>query len=163
MRKTQITAILSLLIVSLSLSSAAATSKTVKGSQGQTLSVDKTVIRANGKITIMGSNFDPKIGIYLAFCKTPKKGQPPTPCGGGINMSGEALSSIWISNDPPPYGDGLVEPFEKNGSFKVSLRLQPKFDDVNCRKVRCAITVRADHLRSSDRSSDLFVPIKFKK
>jgi len=34
---------------------------------------------------------------------------------------------------------------------------------LDCRKISCAIYVRADHTRSDDRSFDLKVPVKFKK
>jgi hypothetical protein len=136
--------------------------KRVVGSKGQILQVDKTLIRENGVITITGRKFDPSVGIYLAFCKLPKKGEAPTPCGGGINMAGESVSSIWISSNPPIYGGDLAQPFGKNGSFQYKLRLQSKIDSMDCRTTRCAITVRADHTRSSDRSQDLFIPIKFK-
>lgn len=161
MRKTL--AILISVAFLLTAAPASASPKTVKGKSGQVLRVDKTTIKPNGVVTVTGKNFDPAIGIYVAFCKVPKKGQLPTPCGGGINTAGEAISSVWISNNPPAYGDGLVQQFGKNGSFKLKLRLQPMIETVDCRKTKCAITVRADHTRSSDRSLDLFVPIKFIK
>jgi hypothetical protein len=140
----------------------ASKTKRVVGAKGQILQVDKTLIRNNGIITITGRKFDSNVGVYLAFCKLPKKGEAPTPCGGGINMAGESVSSIWISSNPPVYGGDLAEPFGKNGSFKYKLRLSSMIDSIDCKKVRCAITIRADHTRSSDRSQDLFIPIKFK-
>jgi hypothetical protein len=140
----------------------ASKTKRVVGAKGQILQVDKTLIRNNGVITITGRKFDLNVGIYLAFCKLPRKEEIPTPCGGGINMSGESVSSIWISSNPPIYGGNLAEPFGKNGSFQYKLRLSSMIDSLDCKQVRCAITVRADHTRSSDRSQDLFIPIKFK-
>lgn len=133
----------------------------IQGVQGQELSVSQTQIKPNSRVVVTGKGFDPKVGIYLAFCKIPEYGQMPTPCGGGVNMSGKSKSSIWISNNAPAYGKGLAVKFGKNGSFKQTLRLSPMINDVDCRKVRCAITVRADHTRSDNRNYDLFIPIKF--
>lgn len=136
----------------------------IQGVNGQELTVSKTVISANSTITVTGKGFDPNIGIYLAFCKIPKYGEMPTPCGGGINMSGESRSSIWISNNAPKYGKSLAKRFGKKGSFKETLRLSPIINNaVDCRKEKCAITVRADHTRGTDRNYDLYIPIAFKK
>jgi hypothetical protein len=136
----------------------------IQGTDGQELSVSRTVITPNSQVTVTGKGFDPSVGIYLAFCKIPEYGKLPTPCGGGINSSGKAKSSIWISSNAPSYGKNLAIKFGKNGSFKQTLRLSPIINnDVDCRKVRCAITVRADHTRGDNRNYDLFIPITFKK
>ena len=136
----------------------------ISGTGGQELSVSQTEIKPNTKIVVTGKGFDPKVGIYLAFCKIPEYGQLPSPCGGGVNMAGKSKSSIWISNNAPAYGKGLAIKFSKNGSFKQTLRLSPIINnEVDCRKERCAITVRADHTRSENRNYDLYIPIKFKK
>lgn len=135
----------------------------IQGTSGQELTVSNTIIVPNSKVTVTGKGFDTKIGIYLALCKIPEYGLRPSPCGGGVNMSGKFKSSIWISNDAPSYADGLASKFGKNGSFKRVLRLSPIINnEVDCRKVRCAITVRADHTRSENRNYDLFIPVKFK-
>jgi hypothetical protein len=162
MRKTTVIVIAAAFLLGNLVPAQASKTKRVVGSKGQVLQVDKTLIRNNGVITISGRKFDSNIGIYLAFCKLPKKGEAPTPCGGGINMAGESVSSIWISSNPPVYGGDLAEPFGRNGSFQYKLRLSSMIDSIDCKQVRCAITVRADHTRSSDRSQDLFIPIKFK-
>jgi hypothetical protein len=162
MRKTTVIVIAAAFLLGNLVPAQASKTKRVVGSKGQVLQVDKTLIRNNGVITISGKKFDSNIGIYLAFCKLPKKGEAPTPCGGGINMAGESVSSIWISSNPPVYGGDLAEPFGRNGSFQYKLRLSSMIDSIDCKQVRCAITVRADHTRSSDRSQDLFIPIKFK-
>lgn len=136
----------------------------IQGTEGQELSVTRTAIAPNSQVTVTGKGFDPSVGIYLAFCKIPEYGKLPTPCGGGINSSGKAKSSIWISSNAPSYGKGLAIKFGKNGSFKQTLRLSPMINsEIDCRKVRCAITVRADHTRSDDRNYDLFIPITFTK
>lgn len=134
----------------------------VQGAQGQTLSVSKTTVKSGTTLTVTGNYFDETVGIYLAFCVVPKKGQPPTPCGGGVNKAGLGDASFWISSNPPPYAVGLTDEFLPGGRFTQKVVVSRKIGKFDCKKVRCAITVRADHLRSNDRSSDMFIPIKIK-
>ena len=135
---------------------------TVKGSQGQTLSVSTTTAKSGAMIKVTGNRFDETVGIYLAFCVVPKKGQLPTPCGGGVNKAGIGEASFWISSNPPPYAVGLTEEFLPGGRFTHKVQVSKKIGKFDCTKVKCAITVRADHLRSNDRNSDLFIPITIK-
>ena len=135
---------------------------TVKGSQGQTLSVSTTTAKSGAMIKVTGNRFDETVGIYLAFCVVPKKGQPPTPCGGGVNKAGLGEASFWISSNPPPYAIGLTEVFLPGGRFTQKVEVSKKIGKFDCTKVKCAITVRSDHLRGADRSYDMFVPIKIK-
>lgn len=134
----------------------------VKGSQGQVLSVSKTTVKGGSVVIVKGNYFDETVGIYLAFCVIPAKGQAPTPCGGGINKAGLGEASFWISSNPPPYAVGLTEEFLPGGRFMQKVKISKKIGKFDCTKVKCAITVRADHLRSNDRSSDLFIPITVK-
>lgn len=140
-------------------SSAAAS---IKGSQGQVLTVSKSSVKSGSIITVNGKYFDETVGIYLAFCVIPPKGQAPTPCGGGINKAGLGEASFWISSNPPPYAVGLTQEFLPGGRFTQKVKISRKIGKFDCTKVKCAITVRADHLRSNDRSSDLFIPITIK-
>jgi len=134
----------------------------INGSQGQVLSVSKTTVKSGSVVTVKGNFFDETVGIYLAFCVIPAKGKAPTPCGGGINKAGLSEASFWISSNPPPYAIGLTEEFLPGGRFTQKVRISKKIGKFDCTKVKCAITVRADHLRSNDRSSDLFIPITIK-
>ena len=134
-----------------------------KGSQGQILSVDKASARAGSMVTVTGKGFDETVGIYLAFCVMPAKGKAPTPCGGGVNKAGMGEASYWISSNPPPYAVGLTDEYLPGGRFKHSVKVSRLIGKVDCRKVSCAITVRADHLRSTDRTHDLFIPITISK
>ena len=134
----------------------------VKGSQGQVLSVSKATVKSGSVVTVKGNYFDETVGIYLAFCVIPTKGNAPTPCGGGINKAGLGEASFWISSNPPPYAVGLTEEFLPGGRFTQKVKISKKIGKFDCTKVKCAITVRADHLRSNDRSSDLFIPITVK-
>lgn len=133
------------------------------GTQGQTISVQSTSARSGQNLQVKGSGFDETVGIYLAFCVIPKKGLPPTPCGGGINKLGKGDASYWISSNPPPYGEGLAIPFAAGGRFSESVTISKKIGSFDCTKVKCAITVRSDHLHEGDRTHDLFIPIRIKK
>ena len=135
---------------------------TRKGPQGQTISVKSTTVKDGSIVTVTGNHFDETVGIYLAFCVIPAQGKAPTPCGGGVNKAGLGEASFWISSNPPPYAIGLTEEFLPGGRFTHTVKVSKKIGKFDCTKVRCAITVRADHLRSSDRSSDLFIPIIIK-
>jgi hypothetical protein len=134
----------------------------VKGSQGQQLTVSATTAKNGSMITVRGNRFDETVGIYLAFCVVPKKGELPTPCGGGVNKAGTGESSFWISSNPPPYAAGLTDEYLPGGRFTHRVKISKKIGKFDCTKVKCAITVRADHLRGNDRSYDMFVPVKIK-
>jgi hypothetical protein len=142
---------------------AATAAVSVKGSYGQLLTVDKTAVRSGSTVTVTGKGFDETVGIYLAFCVLPEKGKAPTPCGGGVNKAGLGEASYWISSNPPPYAAGLTDEFLPGGRFKRTVKISRLIGKVDCRKVSCAIAIRADHLRSNDRSQDLFIPLTISK
>lgn len=151
------------LLVAITIASMPASSAaSVKGAQGQVLSVSKTSVKDGAMLTVNGKYFDETVGIYLAFCVIPPKGKAPTPCGGGVNKAGVGDASFWISSNPPPYAIGLTEEFLPGGRFTQKVKISKKIGKFDCTKIKCAITVRADHLRSNDRSSDLFIPITVK-
>jgi len=151
------------LVVAITIASMPASSAaSVKGAQGQVLSVSKTSVKDGAMLTVNGKHFDETVGIYLAFCVIPPKGKAPTPCGGGVNKAGVGDASFWISSNPPPYAIGLTEEFLPGGRFTQKVKISKKIGKFDCTKIKCAITVRADHLRSNDRSSDLFIPITVK-
>jgi hypothetical protein len=76
-------------------------------------------------------------------------------------LQGIGQASQWISSNPPPYGSELAIPFQPGGRFSQRVVISEKIGAIDCRKVRCGITVRADHLREGDRTHDIFIPIKF--
>ena len=135
---------------------------TITGSQGQVLSVSKTTAKSGSMISVTGNRFDETVGIYLALCVVPKKGLLPTPCGGGVNKAGLGEASFWISSNPPPYAVGLTQEYLPGGRFSQKVQVSKMIGKFDCTKVKCAITVRADHLRGVDRSYDMFIPIKIK-
>jgi hypothetical protein len=158
-----------LLLISLSSapSNAAQKSQLVKGQFGESISAQarEITVDKNGQaqIVITGKGFDETVGIYLAYCVIPKAGAAPTPCGGGVNKSGIGDASYWISSNAPPYAANLAEPFRAGGRFTKSVGVSERIGKIDCRKSKCALTVRSDHLREGDRSRDLFIPVTFKK
>ena len=132
------------------------------GSHGESISIASNSIKAGSTIKVEGAHFDESVGIYLAYCVLPAKGKVPTPCGGGENKSGIGDASYWISSNPPPYGKGLAIPYQPGGRFSQKLLISRYIGKFDCKKIKCAVTVRADHLMSADRSFDLFIPINIK-
>ena len=153
--------LIALVVIALS-AMPSANAVSVQGSQGQTLSVSKTTAKNGSVLTVSGQYFDETVGIYLAFCVVPKKGTPPPPTGGGVNKAGLGEASFWISSNPPAYAVGLTQEYLPGGRFTQKVKVSKKIGKFDCTKVKCAITVRADHLRSNDRTSDLFIPIIIK-
>jgi len=143
---------------------AVAVRKTKKGAKGQRLTVTPTKgFSPYGQtVTIKGRGFSELVGIYVGLCVRPKRGAKPTPCGGGADQDGSSGSSAWISSNPPPYGRGLAIPYKPGGRFTVTIKVSPRIGSYDCRQVRCAIVARADHLRASDRSWDVVVPVTFR-
>jgi hypothetical protein len=135
----------------------------VKGDYGQVLSIKSQRVAPGSIIKVSGRGFDETIGIYLAICVIPEKGKAPTPCGGGVNKAGLGEASVWISSNAPGYAVGLTDEFLPGGRFIHSLSMSAKIGKFDCRKVRCAVTVRSDHLRTGDRTQDLFIPITIRK
>lgn len=135
---------------------------TSTGANGASISIAQSKFAKDTKIKVSGKNFDETVGIYLAYCVVPKKGAMPSPCGGGVNKSGTGEASYWISSNPPPYGDGLAIPFAPGGRFTEVVAVTRKIGKFDCRKVKCAITVRSDHLHEGDRSHDIYIPISIK-
>ena len=135
------------------------------GQYGQILKVSKSKnLAARGSwITVTGSGYDERVGIYVTMCVRPSRGQLPTPCGGGINKTGSSAASVWVSSNAPNYGAGLAKPFGIGGKFKVRLFLGPHIGNLDCRKIHCVIATRADHLQTSNRTADVFIPVTFSK
>ena len=127
------------------------------------LSVSQTTnLNPDGtSVTIRGSGYDIAKGVYVVVCTQAAPG-PQATCVGGVNIDGSASSSVWISSNPPNYAVGLTTPFSPDGSFTVELVIVAKSGALDCTVVKCGVVTRSDHLRYSDRSQDVFVPITFK-
>jgi len=153
----------SLVVAAPASSAAPGGTTTVTTRSGITLSA--TPVRglpSSATITVTGKGYNPTVGIYVALCVTVPKGQVPTPCGGGMDVTGNGTASAWISSNPPPYGATLAIPYKKGGSFRVRLTVSPVItDQIDCRTTSCSIVTRADHTRPGDRRFDVSVPVRF--
>lgn len=139
-----------------------ATASSVRTPSGLTLTATPMRLpSAGGTVRVRGAGFDPTVGIYVALCVTPRPGQQPGPCGGGVNTAGTSPASAWISSNPPPYGAALATPYRVGGRFSVRLTLSPMIGDVDCRVTSCSVVTRSDHTRATDRRFDVAVPIRF--
>src|SRR6185503_6000268 len=95
------------------------------GQRSLTVSTVTSIPSAGATLSVAGTGLDTFKGIYVAFCVIPPTNQPPTPCGGGADMTGASGASHWISSNPPPQGVGLATPYGPNGSFQVTLTVSP--------------------------------------
>ncbi|WP_328507865.1 immunoglobulin domain-containing protein [Streptomyces sp. NBC_00391] len=137
--------------------------KTVTGSDGQKLTVTPVnhLAAENQTLKVTGSGYDEEKGIYVALCVDNGDGELPTPCVGGVDMTGGSHSSAWISSDPPDYGEELAIPYGDGGTFEVELTVDAKDEYTDCFKTTCVLATRADHTLSGDRSQDVKVPVAF--
>ncbi|MGW0707459.1 immunoglobulin I-set domain protein [Streptomyces sp. NPDC002643] len=137
--------------------------KTVTGPNGQKLTVTpvNNLATENQTLKIAGSGYDEDKGIYVALCVDNGDGELPTPCIGGVDMSGESHTSAWISSNPPDYGEELAIPYGDGGTFEVELTIDAKDEYTDCFKATCVLATRADHTLSGDRSQDVKVPVAF--
>ena len=126
------------------------------------LSVSQTTnLNPNGtSVTVRGTGYDISKGVYVIVCTQAAPG-PQATCVGGVNIDGSSSSSVWVSSNPPGYGVGLTTPFSPDGSFTVDLVVVAKSGALDCTVVKCGVVTRSDHLRYTDRSQDVFVPITF--
>ena len=143
---------------------AARAQSTATGPGGQTLTVSSAAdLDPSGTtVQVTGSGYDPDKGIYVSFCVVPLPGELPTPCGGGIDLTGSGGGTVWVSSNPPVYATGLTTPYGPGGTFDVALTVHAALDEtIDCRQIACAVVTRNDHGRSGDRSQDVIVPVTF--
>ena len=126
------------------------------------LSVSQTTnLNPSGtSVTVRGTGFDVSKGVYVIVCSQAAPG-PQATCIGGVNIDGSSSSSVWVSSNPPNYAVGLTTPFQPDGSFIVDLVIVAKSGALDCTVIRCGVVTRSDHLRYTDRTQDVFVPISF--
>lgn len=123
----------------------------------QTTGLDPAGVR----VTVRGTGYDPAKGVYVGVCTQAAPSASAATCIGGVDMGGDSPSLAWVSSNPPPYAVGLTQPYDPGGTFVVSILVVARSGDIDCRVLRCGIISRNDHLRYSDRSQDVFVPISF--
>ncbi|MGW7204232.1 hypothetical protein [Streptomyces sp. NPDC054837] len=148
--------------------SPAVAADTATGPEGQKLTASKSagLDPAGETVTVSGTGYNTEKGIYVAFCVDNGAGRTPTPCVGGVDMSGESGASVWVSSNPPSYGEGLAEPYKgsgHDGSFSVRLKVRAKDANTDCTKsgVTCAVITRNDHTRGGDQSQTVRIPVTF--
>jgi len=126
------------------------------------LSVSQTTnLNPSGtSVTVRGTGFDVSKGVYVIVCSQAAPG-PQATCIGGVNIDGSSSSSVWVSSNPPNYAVGLTTPFQPDGSFTIELVIVAKSGALDCTAIRCGVVTRSDHLRYTDRTQDVFVPISF--
>ena len=126
------------------------------------LTVSQTTnLNPNGtSVTVRGSGYDITKGVYVIVCTQAAPG-PQSTCVGGINIDGSSPSSVWVSSNPPSYAIGLTTEFQPDGSFNITFLVVAKSGDLDCTLVKCGVVTRSDHLRYTDRTQDVFVPITF--
>ncbi|MCX5523975.1 hypothetical protein OG342_14030 [Streptomyces bobili] len=147
---------------------AAAAGGSATGPEGQKLTVSSAsgLAAAGETVTVTGSGYNTEKGIYVAFCVDNGAGKTPTPCVGGVDMSGESGASVWVSSNPPSYGKGLAKPYGGSGhkgTFSVSLKVRAKDANTDCTAagVTCAVITRNDHTRGGDQSQTVRIPVTF--
>jgi hypothetical protein len=135
---------------------------TVASTSRPKLSVSQTNnLNPNGtSVTVRGTGFDVRKGVYVTVCTQAAPG-PQATCIGGVNIDGSSASSVWVSSNPPGYAVGLTTPFLPDGSFTVDLVVVAKSGTLDCTVIKCGVITRSDHLRYTDRTQDVFVPITF--
>jgi hypothetical protein len=148
--------------------SPAAAAESATGPEGQKLTVSKSsgLDPAGETVTVSGTGYNTEKGIYIAFCVDNGAGKTPTPCVGGVDMSGESGASQWVSSNPPSYGEGLAKPYTgsgHDGSFSVQIKVRAKDANTDCTEsgVKCAVITRNDHTRGGDQSQTVRIPVTF--
>jgi len=138
------------------------TTTTVASTSRPKLSVSQTTnLNPNGtSVTVRGSGYDIAKGVYVIVCTQAAPGAQST-CVGGVNIDGSSPSSVWVSSNPPSYAIGLTTDYQPDGSFNIVLRVVAKSGELDCTLVKCGVVTRSDHLRYTDRTQDVFVPITF--
>ncbi|MDX3582347.1 LPXTG cell wall anchor domain-containing protein [Streptomyces europaeiscabiei] len=148
--------------------SAVAAGGSATGPEDQRLTVSKSSgLDPNGEtVTVSGTGYNTEKGVYVAFCVDNGAGRTPTPCIGGVDMSGDSGSSVWISSNPPSYGEGLAEPYKgagHKGTFSVQVEVRAKDANTDCAEpgVTCSVITRNDHTRGGDQSQTVRIPVTF--
>ncbi|MEZ5133871.1 MAG: hypothetical protein R2699_02090 [Acidimicrobiales bacterium] len=136
--------------------------RTVQLDSGEPLPVD------GRPVVITGRGFDPDKSLDVEVCAVPPTGEPPTACATSAIAAGPAKAAAHVVAplDPaaaatPPAGAGTLGP---DGAFEVTVFAHHDLGDpagTDCREVACAVVVRNDDRRPTDRSQELVVPIAF--
>jgi hypothetical protein len=153
-----------LLVLMLLPVAAQAQQRTVIGPEKQRLTASQTTNLRDGQLVkVAGTAYNKRVGIYLAFCEVPKRGQLPSNCAGGVNLEGESQSSFWISDNAPRYAGDLVRKYTQRGGFIINVQVSRFIGTTDCAVKKCAILTRADHTRPAYRLADVVIPVSFRR
>lgn len=137
----------------------------VTGKNGE--EIDLQDLHAGDLVTVTGTGYNPKTGIYVSFCELPDDPEKkPGPCLGDIpasedaaaDASGELLASAWVSNN---WAWKAFATHQYSGNdFHVQLVVpDPVGNGADCTAHACGIVTRADHTAAKDRVQDVGVAI----
>lgn len=135
--------------------------------------VDTSALAPGDRFVVSGTGYDPERGIYVAICAIPENPSiKPGPCLGGVGSQEttevpvgtvQFAPSNWI-NDTWAWKLFGARSFDdlETGSFTAYIEVPPTADEnVDCRKVACALYTRNDHTAAGDRVQDLMIPLGF--
>lgn len=143
-------------MVTTMMSGTAALAQTEKGKKPKlTVSTDIVASAGQTKVTVKGSGYDPKKGIYVALCQDNGAGEKPGPCYGGR----EGTSQAWLSGSALSQSMGASK-LNAKGTFSVKLNLAAKAEGLDCTKVKCVLASRNDHFATDDRGQDVLIPVR---
>ncbi|GAA2737014.1 hypothetical protein [Actinocorallia aurantiaca] len=133
-----------------------ALAQTEKGKKPK-LTVSTDVVAPTGRtaVTVKGSGYDPKKGVYVALCQDNGAGQKPGPCYGGR----EGTSQAWVSGSALSQSMGASK-LSAKGTFSVKLTVAAKGEGLDCTKVKCVLASRNDHFATEDRGQDVLIPAR---
>lgn len=120
-----------------------------------TVSTDVVAPKGRTVVTVKGTGYDPKKGIYVALCQDNGAGKKPGPCYGGR----EGASQAWLSGSALSQSMG-ADKLGPKGAFQVKLTLEAKSENLDCTKVKCVIASRNDHFATDDRGQDVLIPAR---
>ena len=111
-----------------------------------------------------GTSANPN-GYYLMTAVDQGSGNVATPAIGGVDLTGEGESSVWITNFPYEGSESVVEGYGSDGSLTVSYPVVSADDFTKCRaeKTGCVLYLRVDHRQGANRAFDVRLPLKFVK
>ncbi len=137
----------------------AALAQTEKGKKPK-LTVSTDIVASVGQtpITVKGSGYDPKKGIYVALCQDNGAGAKPGPCYGGRDNTSQA----WLSGSALSQSMGASK-LNAKGTFSVKLKVAAKGEGLDCTKVKCVLASRNDHFATDDRGQDVLIPVRVGK
>lgn len=130
---------------------------------GLTLSASNAsgLVAAGETVTVTGTGYSPTAGYYVALCQVPddyEYGVRPSPCAGGDGQGG-VTASAWVTN--AGVAGNPSSPIAADGSFTTQIWVTKVTAGLDCGVVTCAIVSRRDHLASSNRDSDVFIPVSW--